>query len=28
VPAKIVAISAANYNALGTKDPNTLYVLT
>jgi hypothetical protein len=28
VPAKIVAISAADYNALATKDPNTLYVLT
>jgi hypothetical protein len=28
VPAKVVAISAADYNALVTKDPNTLYVLT
>ena len=28
VPAKIVALSAADYNALATKDPQTLYVLT
>ena len=28
VPAKIVAISATDYNALATKDPQTLYVLT
>ena len=28
VPAKIVALSTADYNALSVKDPNTLYVLT
>ena len=28
VSAKIVALSAADYNALATKDPQTLYVLT
>jgi hypothetical protein len=28
VPAKIVAMTAAAYNALGVKDANTLYVLT